>query len=171
MAGRGYLRCVTALFLLSSIVCHAAEAAEHKRVMLLHSFGLDFLPWSEYAKAIRLELNRQSPWPLDFTDHALVTARSGDSTSEASFVDYLVSLNTENPFDLIVVLGAPAGAFAQRYRQRLFPATPMVFAAVDIRRVQYPVGPNDAVVPVQNDIPGFIETSCACYLPPRNWQL
>ncbi|MFZ1949315.1 MAG: HAMP domain-containing sensor histidine kinase [Pseudolabrys sp.] len=44
-------------------------------------------------------------------------------------------------------IGAPAAAFVQRHRQRLFAATPMVFTAVDQRRVQYSsLTANDAVV-------------------------
>ena len=35
-----------------------------------------------------------------------------------------------SPPDLIVAIGAPAAAFVQQYRQRLFPATPMVFTVV-----------------------------------------
>ena len=38
---------------------------------------------------------------------------------------------------MIVSIGAPAADFVQRHRQRLFPTTPMVFTAVDQRRVQY----------------------------------
>jgi hypothetical protein len=52
--------------------------------MLLHSFGRDFKPWSEYAKAIRIELNRQSPWPLDIQDHPLITARFSDELKTRS---------------------------------------------------------------------------------------
>ena len=59
--------------LLASFACQSALAVEPKGVMLLHSFGRDFKPWSEYAKSIREELARQSPWPLDITDHSLVT--------------------------------------------------------------------------------------------------
>ena len=50
--------------LLTSFAYPAAAGAEPKRVMLLHSFGRDFKPWSEYAKSIRTELDRQSPWPI-----------------------------------------------------------------------------------------------------------
>jgi hypothetical protein len=63
-----------------SLVRHGALAAESKQVMLLHSFGRDFKPWSEYARTIRMELNQQSPWPLDITEHSLVTARSPTKT-------------------------------------------------------------------------------------------
>src|SRR5436190_15971722 len=62
--------------LLASFACHAVLAAEPKRVLMLHSFGRDFKPWSEYAQSIRAELQRQSPWPLDVTDHSLISARS-----------------------------------------------------------------------------------------------
>ena len=42
------------VFLAVSLGCPAGFAAESKRVMLLHSFGRDFKPWSEYAKSIRV---------------------------------------------------------------------------------------------------------------------
>ena len=145
--------CATAglvVFLAASLGCPAGFAAESKRVMLLHSFGLDFKPWSEYAKAIRSELDRQSPWPLDIIEYSLVTARFSDENPEAPFVEYLRALFAKHPLDLIVSIGAPAAAFVQRHRQRLFAATPMVFTAVDQRRVQYSsLTANDAVVAVR----------------------
>ena len=135
------------VFLAVSLGCPAGFAAESKRVMLLHSFGLDFKPWSEYAKSIRTELKQQSPWPLDIVENSLVTARFGDEDPEAPFVDYLRALFAKRPLDLIVSIGAPAANFVQRHRQRLFAATPMVFTAVDQRRVQYSsLTANDAVV-------------------------
>jgi signal transduction histidine kinase len=147
-----YIRriCATAALVVSlaaSLGCSAGIAAESKRVMLLHSFGSDFKPWSEYAKSIRTELKQQSPWPLDITEHSLVTARSPDEDPEAPFVEYLRALFAKHPLDLIVSIGAPAAAFVQRHRQRLFTTTPMVFTAVDQRRVQYSsLTANDAVV-------------------------
>ena len=48
---------------------------EPKRVLMLHSFGRDFLPWSEYARTIRLDLEQQSPWPPDLQEHTLPSAR------------------------------------------------------------------------------------------------
>ena len=117
--------------------CQVALAAEHKRVMLLHSFGQDFKPWSEYAKDIRAELKRQSPWPLDIIENSLVTARFSDENPEAPFVEYLSALFAKRPLDVIVSIGAPAADFVQRHRRRLFPTTPMVLTAVDQRRVQY----------------------------------
>ena len=35
-----------------------------KRVLILHSFGREFRPWSEYARSIKAGLEQQSPWPM-----------------------------------------------------------------------------------------------------------
>ena len=148
--------CATAgliVFLAVSLGCPAGFAAESKRVMLLHSFGRDFKPWSEYAKTIRTELDRQSPWPLDIIEYSLVTARFSDENPEAPFVEYLRALFAKHPLDLIVSIGAPAANFVQRHRRRLFPTTPMMFTAVDQRRVQFSnLTENDTVVAVTHQL-------------------
>jgi signal transduction histidine kinase len=146
------------LLLAPPLACSGAGAAEAKRVMLLHSFGRDFKPWSAYATSIRAELHRQSPWPLDITEHSLVSARSSDEDPERPFVDYLHALFAKQPLDLIVSIGAPAAAFVQRHRQHLFTNTPMVFAVVEQRRVSYStLTPNDAVVAVSNNFIAVME--------------
>jgi signal transduction histidine kinase len=133
-----------------SLACPTALAVEPKQVMLLHSFGRDFKPWSEYARTIRIELNRQSPWPLDITEHSLVTARSPDEDPEVPFVEYLRALSAKRSPDIIVSIGAPAAEFVQRHRRQLFANTPMVFTAVEQRRVQFSsLTENDAVVAVR----------------------
>ena len=107
-------------------------------------------PWSDYAEGIREELNRQSRWPLTITDQSVVSARYGHSDPEIAFVDYLAALFAQQPPDVIVSIGAPAVDFAQRYRGRLFPSTPMVLTVLEQRRVDYSkLTQNDAVVPVQ----------------------
>src|SRR4030095_3319515 len=78
--------------LLTFFACATAWAAEPKRVMVLHSVGRDFKPWSEYAKAIRSEFDRQSPWPLEIIEQSLLTARSADENPEVPFVEYLHAL-------------------------------------------------------------------------------
>ena len=141
---------LAAAFLVATFACSATLAAESKRIMLLHSFGRDFQPWSEYAKAIRAELDRQSPWPLDIIEHSLVTARFSDDNPEAPFVEYLRALFAKHPLDLIVSIGAPAANFVQRHRERLFATTPMVLMAVDQRRLQYSnLTANDTAVAVR----------------------
>jgi len=147
-AMRAICACAALVVVLLSATLEAA-AAEPKRVLLLFSFGTDFKPWSEYGKAIRAELDQRSPWPLDITDHSLVTARFGDSGTERAFVEYLNSLYATAPPDLIVSLGAPAAGFVQQHRLKLFPKSPVVLTAIDQRRVQFStLTANDVVVPV-----------------------
>src|SRR5262245_29467205 len=132
--------------------------AQAKRVVLLHSFGQDFKPWSEYARTIRSELQRQSPWQLDITDHTLVAARFENEDPEVPFVAYLRALFAEQQPDLIVCIGAPAAHFVQRHRPQLFANIPMVFTAVDERRVQFSaLSDNDAIVAVRIDYLKAIE--------------
>ena len=129
-----------------------AVAAETKRVLILHSFGVDFRPWGEYSRTIRSELFRQSPWPLDIKDHLLATARSSDENPEPPFIDYLNALEVKHSPDLIICIGAPAANFIQRHRDHLFPATPMILTAVEKRRVRYDsLTKNDTVIPVAHN--------------------
>src|SRR5829696_5286023 len=110
---------------------------EPKRVLMLHSFGLRFKPWTDYAQLIRSGITRRSQTPVDFHDHSLLNARLADDKADGPFVDYLHALYADKPPDLIVAIGAPAANFVQRYRERIFPGTPMLFTAVEARRVQY----------------------------------
>ena len=119
--------------------------AKTKHVLMLHSFGLRFKPWTVYAEAIRAEISRRRS--VDFQDHSLVTARLSDDKSDRPFVEYLHALNAEQPPDLIMSIGAPAANFVQRHRKDLFPNTPMVLTAVERRRVDFDkLGENDTVV-------------------------
>ena len=96
--------------------------------------------------------------PVDFHDHSLLNARLNDDKSDGPFVDYLHALYAEHPPDLILAIGAPAANFVQRYRQRIFPGTPMLFTAVEARRVQYDkLTDDDTVVAVAHDFPASFE--------------
>ena len=135
------------------------HATEHKEVLILHSFGREFRPWNEYAKQIRGELDRQSPWPLDVREHSLETARSGNLNPELPFVEYLGALYADHAPDLIVAMGAPAAAFIQRQRDLLFPDTPVVFTAIEQRRLKSSgLTSNDAVVAVTLDFRFLFES-------------
>ncbi|MFH0298770.1 HAMP domain-containing sensor histidine kinase [Bradyrhizobium sp. 31Argb] len=134
----------------------AAPRGEPKRVLLLHSFGRDFRPWSEFARTIREELERQSPWPLDLQEQTLLTARFDNPVPEAPFVDYLRSLYQGAAPDIVISFGAPAARFVERFRAELFPETPMVLTAVEQRLVNRAgLTDNDAVISVSNDFSAF----------------
>ena len=94
---------------------------EPKRVLMLHSFGLRFKPWTDYAQFIRAGITRGSQTPVDFHDHSLLNARLADDKADAPFVDYLHALYADKPPDLILAIGAPAANFVQWYPERIFP--------------------------------------------------
>ena len=131
--------------------------SEPKRVLLLHSFGRDFAPWSEYARVIRERTERQSKEPIDIFEASLATARFPDG-EEDPFIDYLRTLFAKNQLNLVIPLGAPAVSFLQRHRNELFPlSTPALFTAVEQRRIpRISVTDNDVVVAINNDLPGTI---------------
>ena len=109
--------CICLLLFLAVLAEQAIGAdrgGEPKRVLVLHSFGRDFRPWSEYARTIKAELERQSPWPLDIQEHTLLTARFNNPGPEAPFVDYLRSLYQGHPPDVVMSIGAPAARFVQK---------------------------------------------------------
>src|SRR5450755_86641 len=111
------------LSVLALLLAMTGEAfSEPKRVLLLHSFGRDFAPWSEYARTFRDELNQQSPDPIDLYEASLATARFPDE-EEGPFVEYLRALFTKRRLDLVVAIGAPAVGFVPQHRQQLFPST------------------------------------------------
>jgi signal transduction histidine kinase len=152
------IRCLLALIVCLPGLANAADV-EHKRVLILHSVGREFRPWNEYAKHMRAELDRQSPWPLDVQEHALVAARSDDPNPEPPFVDYLRALYGGQQPDLIIVVGAPAAGFIQRHRNDLFATTPMVFTTVEQRRVQTSaLTEHDTVVAVIHDFRFLFES-------------
>jgi signal transduction histidine kinase len=146
------MRALLSLMLLFLAATGPAAAEEHKRVMILHSFGRDFRPWGEYARTIRAQLTRQSPFQLDISDHSLVAARSSDENPEPPFIEYLNALGVKYPPDLIICIGAPAAGFVLRHRSRLFPRTPAILAAIEQRRVDVAsLTENDTVVAVSHD--------------------
>jgi signal transduction histidine kinase/ABC-type uncharacterized transport system substrate-binding protein len=154
----------TAVVLLVSIGGTAAQpksggtAVQPKKILFLHSYGQNFQPWIAWSTDIRHELNRQSPWPLDIQEYSLVTARDGNDAAEPKFVEYLSALYAPRPPDLIVALGGPAARFVQQHRADLFPTTPMLLAAVEVRRVEQSLlSERNAVVGVRFDQVALVE--------------
>jgi signal transduction histidine kinase len=148
------------IFACACLVCSEnLHATEHKEVLILHSFGREFKPWNEYAKQMRAELDRQSPWPLDIREHSIKSARSRDVNPEPAFVAYLQTLHAGYTPDLIVAIGAPAANFIQRHRQQLFPTAPALLTAIEQRRVDYSsLTGNEAVVATRQDIRALFES-------------
>ena len=157
--------CMVVAVLALSIRQTAAEersgnaAAQPKTVLLLHSFGTDFPQGSAWTTEIQNELNRQSPWPLNIQQQYLLTTRDRDDAAETKLADYLKTLYAGRPPDLIVAFGGPAARFVQQHRADLYSTTPMLLAAVELRRVEPSLmSEQDAVVGTRYDQNAFTES-------------
>ena len=121
-------------------------AAQPKKILLLHTFGPNFEQGAAWSREIQRELNEQSPWPLNIQEQSLITALDGNDAAEAKFIEYLRALYAQRPPDLIVSLGGPAAIFIHQHKADLFPTTPMLLAAVEVRRVDPSMVSNQDVV-------------------------
>ena len=106
-----------------------------KRVLLLHSFGLDAPPWSEYSKHVRAELAKKLPHEIDLFEVTLETARLPGDPDDGPLrrLSGRACSASAHPTSSSPI-AAPAARFVQRHRQRLFPATPLVITGLEQRR-------------------------------------
>src|ERR1700704_5367212 len=92
-----------AIALLLATLCQSQAAdPEPKRVLMLHSFGPRFKPWSDYAQAIRAEIDRNSQHSVEFLEHSLQNTRQSQEQSDHALVEYLGTVYADHPLDLIV---------------------------------------------------------------------
>ena len=141
-----------------TVAAISAAAAEPKRVLLLHSFGPQFVPWVFFAGQFREELFRQMPGKIDLYEASLEGSRFQQPDEQRPIVDYLTTLFGTRNLDLIVTIGAPATFFVQKYRARFFPSTALVIGAPEQRAINYAtLTSNDAPVAVRLDFGKWIE--------------
>ena len=134
-------------------------AAEPKRVLLLHSFGPQFVPWVFFAGQFREELFKLSPDKIDLYEASLEGARFQQPDEQRPIVEYLAALFGSRKLDLIVTIGAPAAIFVQKYRTELFPSVPLVIGGPEQRTINTAtLTPNDAPVAVVLDFKKWIES-------------
>ena len=134
-------------------------AAEPKRVLLLHSFGPQFVPWVFFAGQFREELFKQSPYKINFYEASLEGARFQQADEQRPTIDYLVALFGSKKLDLIVTLGAPAVIFVQKYRAEFFPSTPLLIGMPEQRTIdRAALTSNDAPVAAVLDFTQWIES-------------
>src|SRR5262249_9207804 len=125
----------------------AAAADGPRRVLILESFGRDVAPLSRMILAFRAELRARWHEPIDLFEVSLESARSPRPDEDGSLVNFLAEPLARDPVDLVVAFGTPAMRFVARHRDRLFPRTPLLIAAVE-KRLLLPelLGPRTVVV-------------------------
>ena len=159
IAGFAMWRSVWLTLMVLMFAAVGPAAAEPKRVLLLHSFGPQFVPWTFFAARFREALFKQSPDKIDLYEASLEGSRFQRPDEQRPIVDYLVALFGERKLDLIVTLGAPAAFFVQEYRAQFFPSIPLVIGAPEQRAINYgKLTSNDAPVAVSLDFTKWIES-------------
>jgi signal transduction histidine kinase len=142
-----------------AIVITGAAVAQPKRVLLLHSFGPDFSPFSDVAQSFHKAVVKQSREPIDFYEASIYTPRlRNPNNHEDALREYLRNFYSAHKPDLVVTIGAPAMDFAQRHRQQLFPGTALLITGIAQRLI--PTGAltkNDMFVALRLDIPSSFE--------------
>lgn len=129
-------------------------AVEPDRVLLLHSFGPEFSPWSTITPLFREELRKRASRPVDLYEASLQSERSGESPApeERPLIDYLNALVPAHDLKLMVALGAPATRFMLRNRKQLFPSSPLLIAISDVQTyADLPLTGNDTACPTTYD--------------------
>ena len=134
------------------------EAAEAKRVLLIHSFGSAAPPFTVESTAFETELAEKMGARVDLDEVSLDMARYADPDTQEAIVDYLQKRQRQWQPDLVVPIGAPAAIFVAKYRDRLFPETPIVYASADRRLLPADaLEKNAAYIGQVYDLPGMLE--------------
>ncbi len=137
----------------------SAAAQPVRQVLVLQSVDRGNLPIDAFTASFRVELDLRADKPVNVIQ--VVVGQTGlVRASEQAVLDYIRSTFIDRPKpDLIMPVGGPAAVFARKYRQQLFPDTPLLFAAVDQRYLgDAPLGGNETAVVVDNDFSRAIET-------------
>ena len=129
-----------------------------RQVLMLQSFDRGNLSVDQFTGNFRVELDQRAEGPVNVVQ-VVVGPTGSVGAPEQAVVDYIRSTFADRPKpDLIVTVAGPAAVFARKYRQQLFPDTPLLFASVDQKYLgDAPLGDNETAVAVVNDFPRVIE--------------
>jgi signal transduction histidine kinase len=136
----------------------AAAQAEPRNVLILQSLERGNLALDSFTGNFRVDLDQRSAEPVTFTQVA-VNPSGFEVSPEKALLDYLRAAYAGRPGpDLVMTVGGPAAVFARRNRAQLFPASPLVLAAVDQRFLaSAPATDNETSVAVAGDFKGAVE--------------
>ncbi|HTI39141.1 MAG TPA: ATP-binding protein [Vicinamibacterales bacterium] len=151
-------RFCAALVLFVNSRAFSAAAAEPRHVLLLYSYEREFIAGA-FATQFRDDLLRSSADPINFIEVALQATPTSEREPDAVLLENLRSAFSGKNLDLVVPLGGPAAVFAQRYKNDVFPNTPILLASVDSRFLGTGgLPPDETAVAVHHDPRLMIES-------------
>ena len=113
----------------------AAElnAAEPKRVLMLHAFNYTFPATSVIAEAVRKRLQERTGQSVEIDAEFLDLARTTGEARELRTATFVRDKYEQRPPDLVMTVGSAALPFIVKYRDILFPQVPIVFTSISPR--------------------------------------
>ena len=154
---RGF-RCAALAGLLALAATSSEAAPAVRQVLVLQSFDRGNMVLDHFTADFRVDLDQRAGSPVNVVQ-VVVGPTGFVAAPEQAIVDYIRATFADRPKpDLIVTVAGPAAVFARKYRQQLFPGTPLLFAAVDQRYLRdTPLGENETAVAVAVDFPGLVD--------------
>jgi hypothetical protein len=152
-------RCRASRGVLALLLVQLAAAADAKQVLVLYS-NSRLLPANVVIDSgLRQTINSTPGQPVRIFPELLDEPEFGGDRYELTMSTYLRDKYADRPPDAVLIAGDTALRFIMRYRDRLFPAVPVVYAAVTREMLQsIPTLPSDIVgVPVAFDFAGTVE--------------
>lgn len=141
-------------------VATAEIAPPVQQILLLQSFDRGSLAIDRFTINFRVDITQDASRNIT---QVVVGRPGGVGPSPQAIIDFIRSAysNRRAP-DLIVTIAGPAAVFARKYRQQLFPQTPLLFASIDRQYLAdalggTPLAENETAVTVAGDYPRFVD--------------
>jgi hypothetical protein len=128
------------------------------RVLLVHSFGSSAPPFTTHSTAFESTLKRELGTAVDLDEVSLDMARYVQPDMEEAFAEFLGKRMLQWQPDLVVPIGSPAGKFVAKFRDKLFPQTPVIYTGMDRRTLPADAFANNATFVGEDfDLKGLME--------------
>ena len=150
------------LFLLCAEAASGAPGVEGERparVLVVHSFGSSAPPFTTHSTAFEAAIKREmGAAAVDLDEVSLAMARYAQPDMEEAFAEFLGKRMSVWEPDLVVPVGSPAGRFVAKYRDRLFPRTPVIYTGMDLRTLPAGAFANNATFVGESfDLKGLVD--------------
>ena len=124
---------------------------------MVHSFGSTAPPFTTHSTAFETTLTQEMGKRIDLDQVSLDMARYAQPDMEEPFVEFLLKRLAKWQPDLVVPVGSPAGRFVAKYRDRLFPQTPVIYTGMDLRTLPPGAFQNATFVGESFNLAGLVE--------------
>ena len=136
----------------------AADGERPRRVLMVHSFGSSAPPFTTHSTAFEAAIKREFGAAVDLDEVSLDMARYAQPDMEEPFAEFLAMRLSKWQPDVVVPIGSPAGRFVAKYRDRLFPQTPIAYTGMDRRTLPADAFANNATFVGESfDLKGLVD--------------